>query len=534
MPPTKTNLPGLRSIAARILGLALAAALLTQCAAPISVRHVKPATPSGVEVTPSTIGGLLDTVHDSYRRLAAGDNSGLADYNFAVARLVEELECSGADPWSGTLAVSGSQDVRSLKGRAPKGIHPLPEQLIPADTLSFQGEDAAYPARAAGIGAPLVAVKSFENLGHQQVRKNLPLRNLTAVVRFSGTTATLDLIEPLKTENVNLAGRRRPLAADYGAAVMLGLSKARIDKLGFARLLNPSRYDDTARLNFVQPYDPKRIPVLLVHGLDSTPATFARMYTNLLRDEEIRKRYQFWIFSYPSGYPYPYSAMLLRRELDEVNSEFPDHRDIVLIGHSMGSMISRLMVTDAGDQLWRDTFGSPVEETKVTGGSRDLLEEYLVFHNRPEIDRVIFYSGPHRGATLASIPIARWASRLIRLPNFMADVRNTMVSVATVDAAAMQMSRAPSSLDTLNPNNHFVLGINKIPIVPDVTYHSVVGDRGKGDTPDSSDGLVPYWSSHLEGAASELVVPSGHSSQQHPQGIEEARRILRLHLEQHP
>jgi len=198
----------------------------------------------------------------------------------------------------------------------------------------------------------------------------------------------------------------------------------------------------------------------------------------------------------------------------------------------MGSMISRLMVTDADDQLWRMAFGRPVEETKMSGKSRDLLEECLVFDNRSEIDRVIFYSGPHRGATLASLRLARWASKLVRLPGFMADVRNSFVSAATVDKAAMHLSNAPSSLDTLSPDNRFVLGINKIPITSDVIYHTVVGDRGKGDTPDSTDGLVPYWSSHLEGAASELVVPSGHSSQQNPQGIEEARRILRLHLKQ--
>ena len=89
---------------------------------------------------------------------------------------------------------------------------------------------------------------------------------------------------------------------------MLGMSKARVDKLGLVRLLLPSRYNDTANLNFIQPYDPKRIPVLFVHGLDSTPATFAPMYFKLLQDPEIRKNYQFWVFSYPSGYPYPYSA----------------------------------------------------------------------------------------------------------------------------------------------------------------------------------------------------------------------------------
>jgi len=63
-----------------------------------------------------------------------------------------------------------------------------------------------------------------------------------------------------------------------------------------------------------------------------------------------------------------------------------------------------------------------------------------------------------------------------------------------------------------------------------VPYHSVIGDRGLGDTPNSSDGVVPYWSSHLKGAKSEKIVPSGHGAHENPEGIAEFRRILKLHL----
>ncbi len=44
-----------------------------------------------------------------------------------------------------------------------------------------------------------------------------------------------------------------------------------------------------------------------------------------------------------------------------------------------------------------------------------------------------------------------------------------------------------------------------------------------------SDGIVPYWSSHMDGAESELVVPSSHSAHQNPQAIAEVKRILKLH-----
>jgi hypothetical protein len=77
-----------------------------------------------------------------------------------------------------------------------------------------------------------------------------------------------------------------------------------------------------------------------------------------------------------------------------------------------------------------------------------------------------------------------------------------------------------------------LVALNTLPIDSRVTYHTIVGDRGKGNTPDSSDGVVPCWSSHLDGAASEKIVPSSHGSHRHPEGIEDLRRIPLLHLEE--
>jgi hypothetical protein len=222
--------------------------------------------------------------------------------------------------------------------------------------------------------------------------------------------------------------------------------------------------------------------------------------------------------------------VLLRRELDRVNEAFPDHRDIVLVGHSMGCLISRLMITKPGDRLWVEAFGRLPDETPFAGRSRELLASVLVFEDRPEIDRVVFISGPHRGSELADNWIGRLGSKLVRLPGFMSDLRDTLASTLTVDTAGMRLNRIPNSIDTLSPNNRFVQAINKIPVVPGVPYHSVIGDRGRGDTPDSSDGVVAYWSSHLDEAVSEKIVPSGHNAQQNPEGIEEVRRILLHHL----
>jgi pimeloyl-ACP methyl ester carboxylesterase len=510
----------------RSFGLICGVVLLSQCSAPVSVRVDKPVAPVGTSAVPQNTDALLASIRDAHDRIVRGDSSSLAPYNYSVARLIEELERSGADPWSGTVSCG----TYRLKGTHSIGCKPLERQLVATDTLDFRGDIAKEKSNVDGFGAPLLEVGKIDKLGREKMRDNLPLRNLTAVVRFDGNLAKLELVDPYQVEQVSLNGRSQTLSADYGAAIMLGMSKARVDKLGLVRLLHPSRYNDTANLNFLQPFDSKRIPVLFVHGLDSTPATFAPMYFNLLRDPEIRKNYQFWVFSYPSGYPYPYSASLLRRELDDVRRSYPQHKNMVIVGHSMGSLISRLMVTDVDDKLWVKAFGKKPENTRFTGASRDVLMKALVFEDRKEIDRAIFYSGPHRGSILATNWIGRTASRLVKMPGLVADVRNVALSAATADVAGLAMQNAPNSIGTLSPTNPFVVEINKFPIVSRIPFHSIMGDRGKGDTPNSSDGVVAYWSSHLKGAVSERIVPSGHGSHEHPEGIEEARRILLQHL----
>jgi hypothetical protein len=104
---------------------------------------------------------------------------------------------------------------------------------------------------------------------------------------------------------------------------------------------------------------------------------------------------------------------------------------------------------------------------------------------------------------------------------------NDALKVVTFQANDLKLKRAPNSIDTLSPKNRFVRMINTIPIVPGVPYHTIIGDRGRGDSPHSSDGVVPYWSSHMDGAQSECVVPSDHGAHQNPKAFEEVKRILK-------
>ena len=89
---------------------------------------------------------------------------------------------------------------------------------------------------------------------------------------------------------------------------------------------------------------------------------------------------------------------------------------MVVIGHSMGGCISRLLITDTGDKLWMELFKKPPEQVPLSPEARELLTEALIFRHRPEVGRVIFISAPLRGSDLASNWLGRIGSSLVRSP----------------------------------------------------------------------------------------------------------------------
>jgi pimeloyl-ACP methyl ester carboxylesterase len=466
---------------------------------------------------------------DSQDRLA------LRDYNFALSRVFSVIRDSHLDPWTHPLRVPGpsGEYVLTHRPRANRLWKPQDYDLIPADELDVRGKFVLPRITRKGAGASLVAVRSEQSPEtRQQFVAARVYFAITAIAQFSGRRYEIEFMDPLAVKTANVLGRSVPSAADFTAPLALGLSRERPERLGLRAMLVPEKFAEKARLTRLQPYNPTKIPVLFVHGLQDTTATWAPMVNTLRADPVVRRNYQLWVFSYPSGYPVPYSALLLRRELDALKKVFPDHRPIVLVGHSMGGIISRLMITDTnGDKLWRNYFGRSPEQTDLSQKTKVLLTEALIFKHRPDVARVIFISTPHRGSMIAKDPIGRIASSIIRAPARFVTLGHEILEASVQDdPGVMRMTRMPNSIDTLSPNNRFVKSMNTLPIAKGVPYHSIIGDRGRRDTPNSSDGVVAYWSSHLDGAKSERIVPSGHSAHQNTQAIAEVARILKEHV----
>ncbi len=372
------------------------------------------------------------------------------------------------------------------------------------------------------------AVKDFKKLFFRTEHISYAV---TAVATFQGNRCEISLEDPLAKQTVAVGGRSFPLAGDFSAAVATFLVREKPQKLGLTRLLHPGKYKDTALLYRLQPYDRNKIPVLFVHGLQDTSATWMPMFNTLLDDPEIRNAYQFWFFTYPSGYPYPYSAALLRHDLDRFDQAFPDHKPIVMVGHSMGGLLTRMMITDSGqDALWRELFNRPPAQTPLSENDKALLTSVLIFKERRDIDRAIFMSTPHKGSEMASNWIGKIPTKLVRLPKNLVMIGADVATPATETKSEYHLRRMPNAIDTLSPKNRFVVAMNKRKLTSNIPYHQIIGDRGRGNSPNSSDGVVAYWSSHLDDARSTKIVPSGHGTHQNPEGILEMRRILKLHL----
>jgi pimeloyl-ACP methyl ester carboxylesterase len=460
------------------------------------------------------------------------DESARDIYNFAVARVVQDVDRTDIEPWRHPVTVVTDEGRYTLVSPKPVDADHDPSRydLFPTDTLKIGGTFFKTYSTVSGLGAPIAVVGRTES---PQFRQQYKLRRIyapiTAIIRFSDRKASLEFMDPLNAERITLNKRTFPLAADFDAPTAVLIARERPERLGLSRVMNPEAYADTAMLTRLQQFDPARTPVIFVHGLQETGASWAPMIDSLRHDPAIRKHYQFWYFSYPTGYPYPYAAALFRQDLDGIEREFPNHKPIVLIGHSMGGMICRLMITDAGDKIWRDFFATPPARTPLASDTRKLLEEALVFDHRPDIQRVIFISTPHRGSELASNWLGRIGAALVRTPQRFISIYASTKPLLIADPAARPLNRMPNSVDTLEPNDRFVEAVNKLPIAPGIPYHSIMGDRGRGDTPNSSDGVVPYWSSHLQGAQSELIVNSDHGAQYNPQAIREVERILKTY-----
>jgi pimeloyl-ACP methyl ester carboxylesterase len=408
------------------------------------------------------------------------------------------------------------------------------QELLNARTLrTRRGEQAVV---LPGAGGTLVGVHRSVPKGSTPPRLEsvkgyrLPVTSIIEFGRTGDSTpveARLRLVDPRKFDTVEISNERLPMAANFSAPL---LSYGRVNELwiGFVNMVRGRSMRNTNGLLLFEPYDPDRIPVVFVHGLFSSKFIWRNTALALLKDPEIRRHYQFWAFSYPTGNPISFSAQRLREDLAFAQERFGLPHGVLLVGHSMGGLLSRMQVTNSGREIWNEVFGPKAQElySKVPDNSR--AKQALVFQANPAVKRVIFIATPHRGSRLATEGIGALAISLIRFPlEVLGEVPETMANALALLSRDTRPA-IPTSIQGLSPDSPLLHALDRLPI--EAPHHSIIGDRGRGDTPNSSDGVVPYSSSHLSSAESEKIVPTGHEPMADPEAEAEIRRILLLQL----
>ncbi len=417
------------------------------------------------------------------------------------------------------------------------------DQFFLAEALRYQGLRHYDPT---GWGQPLIALAT--NRGTLPEETYFPpegiVRSLTATMEFPkvegrAKTARLVIYEPDRQPEITVGGRHMTLAADFSAAYAYLLSRTQLKGYGLRAFLNRKTFGREAGIFLMEPYRPDKIPVLMVHGLASSPLAWAELTDALWSNPVLRSHYQVWHYFYPTTFPYLHSAAELHDNLEEIREYFdPQHEspaltNMVIVGHSMGGLLARRLITDSGDAVWTNAFSRPLEQLNCSEVERSTLRRYFYFHATPGIGRVIFLATPHRGSDLA----AGWEGRIGRaLADQNPEFAEFFRSIALRNPYAMTMrmrtwsaKKRLSSVQVLSSENPVLRAMAELPFSPGVKAHSILGDRGRKLGPESCDGVVTYRSGHLDQADSERIVPSGHDVNRHPEAIAETLRILHQH-----
>lgn len=433
---------------------------------------------------------------------------------------------------------SGTISIESTRPGFPWGPEEF-DTFLPADSFEVRG--LRERVRDFGLGVPLIAVRSGDESEGASGRIKLPA---TAFLEVEGGPAELlagtlsgALALYLGTDrtSVTVAGREVPLESDYTTPIAYTLEESNIWSFGFLGFFKGSTEGYEPGVFMMQPYQEHKIPIVLIHGTASSPATWAQTVNGIMADPRLRSTYQVWLALYNTGNPIAYSASVVREALRERVAEVDPEGDdpassrVVLVGHSLGGLVARLLSSSSGERIWANVSDEPIESLELEPEQEELLRRCVYFEPLPFVERVVFISTPHRGSYVAGGWIGRLASSLVELPATMTNIATGLFSADELPAA---LRKIPTSVDNMDPDHRFVRALAELDFGDGIHLHSIIAVKPRAKVIEAgNDGVVKYSSAHLEEARSELVVRYSHSSQGQPATIGELRRILFEHLE---
>lgn len=354
---------------------------------------------------------------------------------------------------------------------------------------------------------------------------------------INGPNFNLKIYDPFNVDQLNVADKTYPLAANFSAPYGLWLAENNLGAAAYLSLIDRDKHLTMPHLYMLEPYNPNKKVIVLVHGLASSPEAWIRLTNDIMGDPVLRDHYQVWQTFYSTNMPILESRFqintIINQAFSTLNPNDSANKDAVLIGHSMGGIVARLLVSDA--DLSKPALALYNSRQVNKFKDNQFFTQRFVMQPIMNFDRAIFLSAPHRGTAFADRWFTKLARRIIKLPGaFVGALADAVVDQDTNfknfinEIGKGVIQNGPSDL---SHNSKFTELTEDVMPRKGIVFHSIMGNITDSTDPDViTDGIVPYRSAHLDGAASEQIFKGGHSIQETPEAVLELRRILRQHL----
>lgn len=369
--------------------------------------------------------------------------------------------------------------------------------------------------------------------------KHLPVTVIAEPANFNEqkiltSPFVIRFFDPYQEDSAMVEGSKFKISGNFSVPYGLWLSSNNFGVLGYKKVLNMGESSAMPHLFMIEPYQPNKKVVVLIHGLASSPEAWVALTNNIMGDAVLRDHYQVWQVFYSTNMPiwesrYQINA-LLKQAFSQTVPKSASSKDAVLIGHSMGGIISRLLLSDADIRAYAIPYLSN-DERKFLYEHPSIIDRFQ-FEPIQNFSRAVFISAPHQGTPYADRLFTRAARKMINLPNdFFDNLKDG--SLINKTSQAVKLGVATIGPNDLSNKSTFMKLTGKIKPLAGFKYHSIMGNTTHSQDPAlMSDGIVPYKSSHLEQAVSEKVIKGGHSIQETSEAVQELQRILREHLQQ--
>jgi hypothetical protein len=230
---------------------------------------------------------------------------------------------------------------------------------------------------------------------------------------LSSRQLDVHLYNPYQSESVRILKNDYPLAANFSAGYGLWLSENQLDGVGYLNLITRQPEERLPKLFMLEPYDPNKRVIIMLHGLASSPATWVNLTNDILNDDKLRENYQVWQIFYPTNLPILENRYQIQRLINSTyqqtdpNGQNRASKNSVIVSHSMGAIIARMMLSDDNlvedfDKLDDQPLFSSSEKRRIRNALKETFAEkpiggaILTKWRQPTKRQVFFYTVDER------------------------------------------------------------------------------------------------------------------------------------------